>query len=535
MAAGMNVTEPASCGIGGDMFCLFYDAKTKRVHSLNGSGRAGMQTSLEQVRKDLKIPDGQPGDWPMTTVHAITVPGAAAGMVDCVEKFGSGKLSLLQILTPAIELAEQGFPVSEICAGFWKSSEQLLKASSPNGAEMLKKDPKAEGGCRAPRAGEIMKMPGLANTFRLLAEHGKKGFYEGKIADEIVQVVSDLGGRLTHEDLSSHEGKGSQDTEPISLKFSGQGVDKQGGVQLWEHPPNGQGIVALMALGMLEQLEKSGKIKTWNEHDHNSIEVLHAVIEVLHIAFADANWFVADPDIVKVPVQELISAQYLAERAKLFDPKKASKITHHGSPAHNHSDTVYFAATDAEGNGISYINSNYTGFGTSIVPKGCGFTLQNRGSNFSLEEGHANAYAPGKRPYHTIIPALLTDATDGSLHTVYGVMGGFMQPQGHVQVLLNTLVFNMSPQAALDAPRFCIGAGTPDQGEAMDLTVYLEDGIPPGTVEGLRALGHDVQQVSGFQRKLFGRGQIIRKYADDGQIIWSGGSDLRGDGAASPA
>jgi gamma-glutamyltranspeptidase / glutathione hydrolase len=243
---------------------------------------------------------------------------------------------------------------------------------------------------------------------------------------------------------------------------------------------------------------------------------------------------VADPAVTKVPTQDLISESYLAKRAKLFDPKKASDILDHGSPAHNHSDTVYFAVTDAHGNGCSFINSNYGGFGTAIVPKGCGFTLQNRGANFVLAEGHPNIYAPNKRPYHTIIPAMITNPSDNSLHTVYGVMGGFMQPQGHVQVLLNMLVFKLTPQAAVDAPRVCIGAGTPDQGKVLDRTVYLEEGISVDVVEKLKALGHEVEVLKGYQRGLFGRGQVIRAHYDEGQIVYSAGSDPRGDGAALP-
>ncbi|KAH0082223.1 gamma-glutamyltranspeptidase, partial [Aureobasidium melanogenum] len=225
------------------------------------------------------------------------------------------------------------------------------------------------------------------------------------------------------------------------------------------------------------------------------------------------------------------------ERAKLFDPKKAGDIPDHGSPAHNHSDTVYFAATDSEGNGISFINSNYAGFGTAIIPKGCGFTLQNRACNFMLQPAnHPNVYAPNKRPYHTIIPALITNKADQSLHSVYGVMGGFMQPQGHVQVLLNMLVFKMTPQAALDAPRICIGAGMPDSGDVFDKTVYLEDGISEETAEKLRAMGHNVEIVKGHGRGLFGRGQVIRWHVDhvEDRGVWSAGSDPRADGHAVP-
>ena len=414
---------------------------------------------------------------------------------------------------------------------------------------MLKNDSKAKDGVRAPCPGELFSNPTLANTFRLLAKDGKKGFYEGRVAEALVKVVQDLGGHLTTEDLKYHAETGTEPTNPISLSFNGQnigavqskGLDGQSiqsapehGVEVWEHPPNGQGIVALMALGILEELEKTDKIRTFLEKDHNCADYLHAVIEALRIAFADAAWFVTDPNVVKIPTEELISRPYLAKRAKIFNPKKASTGLAHGSPAHNLSDTVYFATTDKYGNGCSFINSNYGGFGTCIIPEGCGFTLQNRGANFSLNEGHPNVFAPRKRPYHTIIPAMITNLNDGSLHSVYGVMGGFMQPQGHVQVLLNMLAFKYNPQAALDAPRICIGAGMPDAGDLLD-TVYLEDGIGEDVAEELTARGHNVELVSGYKRGLFGRGQVIRCHMEDGRHVYSSGSDPRGDGAAFPA
>ncbi|KAB8208353.1 nucleophile aminohydrolase [Aspergillus parasiticus] len=544
VAAALNITEPSSTGIGGDMFCLFYDVKTKKVHSLNGSGRYPANATLEKIRSDLNVGPNDAGTIPMKSVHAVTTPGAAAGWVDTIEKFGSGKLSLEQILLPAIELGENGFPVSELSSFFWREGEDLLRQASPNAHEMLKPDQKAKDGVRSPLPGEILKNPTLAQTFRSLAANGKKGFYEGRVAEELVKVVQDLGGYLTLDDLKFHAEIGTQETEAISLKFTGQniaekqtagtdGEDNQG-VEIWEHPPNGQGIVALMALGILEELEKMGKIPKFTEAQHNSAEYLHAVIESLRIAFADASWWVTDPDVEKVPTSELISPAYLAERAKLFNPDKATDILDHGSPAHNHCDTVYFAVTDKEGNGISFINSNYAGFGSGIIPKGCGFTLQNRGANFSLVPGHPNALAPRKRPYHTIIPAMITNVSDGSLHSVYGVMGGFMQPQGHVQVLLNMLAFNYHPQAALDSPRICIAAGSPELGKPVDRSVYVEEGISDEAVEGLKRLGHQVKVLKGWERGMFGRGQIIRCHYDDGQLVYSAGSDQRGDGMAIP-
>ncbi|KAL1959166.1 hypothetical protein VTO42DRAFT_2671 [Malbranchea cinnamomea] len=540
VAATLNLTEPFSTGIGGDMFCLFYDAKTKKVHALNGSGRTSANITLEKIRNALKIPKGEKGTIPMTSVHAITVPGAAAGWVDTVERFGSGRLSLEQILSPAIELAEEGFPVSELTSTYWQSAEQRIREASPHFREILKEDPQAKDGVRAPRAGEIFKNPALAQTFRTLAKEGKDGFYKGRIGQAIVKIAQDLRGFLTLDDLKHHVDMGSQDVDAISLKIDptkivGSGKRNNEEVEVWEHPPNGQGIVALMALGILKELERSGKIPRFTPEQHNSVPYLHAVIESLRIAFADASWWVTDPDVEKVPSKGLISEEYLAERAKLFNPDKAADVLDHGSPAHNHCDTVYFAVTDQEGNGISFINSTYGSFGTAIIPEGCGFTLQNRGANFSLVEGHPNVLAPRKRPYHTIIPAMITNPTDNSLHTVFGVMGGFMQPQGHVQVLLNMLAFEYSPQAALDAPRFCIGTGHPGSDREKTQIIYLEEGIDESVAEGLRKLGHKVEILRGFARDMLGRGQIIRCHYDDGRLVYSAGSDQRGDGCAYPA
>ncbi|KAL8383014.1 hypothetical protein RB595_006669 [Gaeumannomyces hyphopodioides] len=558
VAAGMNMTEPCSTGIGGDMFCLYYDAASGKVSALNGSGRAGAKCTLEAVRESLGLPEGgRSGGIPASSPHAVTVPGAAAGWADTVERFGSGKLTLAQILAPAIELGEKGFPVSEITANSWGESEGRLRKASPNFAEMLKADPSAPDGVRAPRPGDIIKLPNLARTFRTLGEEGKKGFYTGRIAEEVVKVLRDQGGLLELDDLKHHLDVGSEPVEPISIKLTAQGAAAaavpatngkgEPGLEVWEHPPNGQGIVALMALGIIQELERAGRIPTFKPSDHNSAAYLHVVIEALRIAFADASWFVADPSAVKVPSTGLVSSAYLAERAKLFDPARASTGQHHGdpgkhdfpSPALRSSDTVYFAVSDARGNAISFINSNYSGFGTSIIPKGCGFTLQNRGSNFSLNPDHPNVLAGRKRPYHTIIPGLVTNSADGSLHSVFGVMGGFMQPQGHVQTLLGQVVGGLNPQQALDAPRVCVGAGMPDEdtGKLSDDVVYVEEGMPQDTVDGLKKLGHNVVLAKELGSAQFGRGQIIRYTLDpvDKTGLWSAGSDPRGDGAAYPA
>ncbi|KAH7325709.1 gamma-glutamyltranspeptidase [Stachybotrys elegans] len=537
VAAGLNMTEPCSTGIGGDMFILFWDAATKQVKAMNGSGRSGAKCTLDAVRKDLNIPDDKTPPMPFKCIHTVTVPGAPAGWVDTVERFGSGKVTMSQILEPAIQLGEKGFPVSEITSHAWQGSEDLIRGASPNFAEMLKKDPAAKDGVRAPKPGEVMKNPTLAQTFRTLAAEGKKGFYTGRIAEELVQVVRDLGGFLELDDLKHHMEAGSEPVEPISLKFQGQGLGEDG-VELWEHPPNGQGIVALIALGILQQMEKQGTIPKFGPQDLHSTAYLHAIIEALRLGFTDAAWYVTDPHFSPVP-QGILSDEYLAERAKLFSPTQAAQHLEHGkpvSPALQSSDTVYFTVTDSQGNAASFINSNYAGFGTAIIPKGCGFTLQNRGGNFSLDPKHPNKLEPRKRPYHTIIPAMATNLRDGSLHSTFGVMGGFMQPQGHVQVLLGQVVGGLNPQQALDSPRICLGAGMPDDNNEVAWTVNVEDGVPEETVEGLRKLGHTVKVLKGFDRSMFGRGQIIRYHEDavDKTLVWSAGSDMRGDGAAYP-
>ncbi|TFY63445.1 hypothetical protein EVJ58_g3262 [Rhodofomes roseus] len=510
VSAALNVSEPSCCGIGGDAFCLFYDAQKKTVQAMNGSGRAPAKLSIEYMRER-----GVTGrSIPVTDLNSVTVPGAAAAWVDTVEKFGSGTVTMAEVLDPAIRLAEEGVPVSEIHAFAWKRSEDLIKNASPNADEMLLNG-------KAPLPGQIVQLPNLAKTFRALAEQGKDGFYKGRVAEAIVELIQSKGGVMELEDLAKHE---TSFVEPISYNFHNE-------VTLYECPPNGQGITALMALGILEQMEAQGKIKSLLEMEHNSAEYLHALVESLRLAFADSQHYVTDPDVLTIPVKEMLGKEYLATRARLFDSEKCNHNVVHGNPMFS-SDTVYFSVTDRWGNACSYIQSNY-----AAVPKGCGFTLQNRGSNFYLTPGHPNALQGGKRPYHTIIPAMALRGDE--LFLCYGVMGGFMQPQGHVQVLLNMLR-GFTAQASLDAPRFCISAGSPDSlagGQAGDVNseVYFEDGIATEVVDKLRAMGHDARTVTGAGRGMFGRGQVIQKIVDpSGKTVWGAGSDMRADGHASP-
>ncbi|PIL31654.1 hypothetical protein GSI_06356 [Ganoderma sinense ZZ0214-1] len=370
-----------------------------------------------------------------------------------------------------------------------------------------------------------MKLTNLAKTFREVATHGKDGFYKGRVAQAIVDLIRSKGGVMELEDLAKHQ---TDFVEPIKYTFNGE-------VTVYECPPNGQGLTALLALGILDNAVDQGKVRSLLDMEHNSAEYLHVLVEAMRLAFADSQYYITDPSFAKIPVDELLSKEYLASRAKLIDPSRSNPEV--GNPQHS-SDTVYFTVADQWGNACSFIQSNYAGFGTAAVPAACGFTLQNRGSNFNLTPGHPNVLEGGKRPYHTIIPAMAL--RNGELFLSYGVMGGFMQPQGHVQVLLN-LLRGFTVQAALDAPRFCISAGSPEtesnqSGRSGDINseVYFEEGIPDTTVETLRGMGHDARVATGIKRSMFGRGQIIQKLNDkSGKRVWAAGSDPRADGHAA--
>jgi gamma-glutamyltranspeptidase / glutathione hydrolase len=488
--AALNVTEPSSTGIGGDMFALYFVAETGQVAALNGSGRAPAALSLERLKED-----GPSKVLPPFHAHTITVPGACAGWCDLIERHGS--LPMHEILAPAIRLAEEGFPVSPITAHSWALGVERQLRSAQNGRELT-----IDG--RAPRAGEIFRNPNLAHTFQVVADGGRKAFYQGELAEAIVKVIREAGGCMSLDDLASHT---STWESPISTNYRG--------LHVYECPPNGQGITALLALNILEGFDIHALPIL-------STERLHLMIEALRLAFADSRWYVADPQFSHVPVQELLSEKYALERRRMINRTKAEIDPARGTPVVS-TGTVYLSVIDRFGNACSFINSNYWGFGTGIVPRGFGFTLQNRGHNFSLDPDHPNVIAPGKRPYHTIIPAMVT-RQDGSLYASYGVMGGFMQPQGHVQVLSALADHNLDPQAALDLPRFCIDV------EEAGGRVALEDGIPGKVMEGLKKMGHSVYPVSGYERSLFGRGQVILRDPETGVLC--AGSDPRADGCA---
>jgi gamma-glutamyltranspeptidase / glutathione hydrolase len=490
-AAALNVTEPCNTGLGGDAFCLFYHAATRQVFALNGSGRAPQALSLQRLQRE-GLGDGLPRYHPYT----VTVPGACAAWCDLIERFGS--LAMTRILAPAIELAQEGFPVAPITAAHWSGAVQGQLDQAVNGLEMT-----IDG--RGPNAGEIFHNPGLAQTLTLIALEGKDAFYKGSIAAAIVDVLREAGGCMALDDLAEHASTWEQ---PISTTYRG--------LRFWECPPNGQGIAALLALNILEGFDLHAQ-------DPLSTRRMHLLIESMRLAFADARQFVADPAFNPAPLAELLSKEYAAARRALIRLNRANPDVRQGVPLAS-SDTVYFSVVDAQGNACSFINSNYMGFGTGIVPHGCGFTLQNRGHNFSLVPGHPNQIEPRKRPYHTIIPALITRESDSSLFASYGVMGGFMQPQGHLQVAIALADDEADPQTALDRPRFCI---EPDETGSV---VSLEEGIPQPTLAALAGMGHQVRLVSGHARSLFGRGQVIFRDPANG-VLW-GGSDPRSDGCA---
>lgn len=494
-AAALNVTEPTSTGIGGDCFALYYDAGTRQVSALNGSGRMGAALTLERLEGE-GFATGPGAELPPYHAYCVTVPGACAGWCDLVARHG--RLPMANVLAPAIRLAEEGFPVAPITAYHWQNGAERQLSRAPGGLELT-----IDG--RAPRPGEIFRNPGLARTFKAVAEGGADAFYRGPIAAAIARAVQQAGGCLSEEDLAAHH---STWEEPISTVYRG--------IRVWECPPNGQGLTALLALNILEGFDLAALPPLSDRR-------LHLMIEATRLAFADTRWYVTDPTFSSIPLAELLSKEYAATRRVLIDPEQANLRFEH-SDLRTSAGTVYLSVVDGEGNACSFINSNYMGFGTGIVPTGWGFSLQNRGHNFSLDPQHPNALQPGKRPYHTIIPAMATREAGNSLFASFGVMGGFMQPQGHLQVVVGLVDDLLDPQAALDRPRFCLPNGHPAD------EVALEAGIPQQTIERLAARGHPVRQVSGNARALFGRGQIIYRDPDSG-VLWAG-SDPRADGCA---
>jgi gamma-glutamyltranspeptidase / glutathione hydrolase len=488
-AAVLNVVEPASTGIGGDCFALYWDARTRQISALNGSGRAPRALSIDLIRQQGI--DGP--ELPARNVHAVTVPGAARGWEDLLKRHG--RMTLADVLRDAIHYADAGYGLGPVFGAAWSSpAVESLLINSPNTEDYLP-------GGRAPRTGQHVKLPGLAATLRAVAEGGADAFYEGPTADAIVATLAALGGVMTRDDLKTHR---STWGDSISAMYHG--------VTVHEHPPNGQGLAALIALRIAEGLGLADL--PWE-----SPERIHLMVEAMRLAFADVRHYVADPAVSPVPVDGLLSDAYVRERRALINTERAMQPPEFGRPPGS-SDTVYLCAVDGEGNACSFINSLYMGFGSGIVAKGTGVFLQNRGANFSLLSDHPNALQGGKRPYHTIIPGMAVK--DGELWAAFGVMGGFMQPQGHFQVISGMVDDDLNPQEALNRPRWCLQDGTAHS------TLALEEGLPVKTMARLAELGHTVQPVSGRARGLFGSGDIIRRDPDSGMLF--GGADPRKDG-----
>lgn len=480
-AAVLNVVEPMSTGIGGDMFALIWIAREQKLYALNGSGRAPAALTIQECRKR-----GATHEMPLTGWLPVTVPGTVDGWAQALERFGTMKFA--EALQPAIHYAESGFPVSEIIQAHWANAQPKLDMNPGAARAYLHRD-------EPPRVGQIHKQPDLAKTLRALAQGGRDVFYRGEIADAIAKFAYATGGLLTKQDLANHA---STWDEPIATTYHD--------VTLYECPPNGQGVVALEALNLLEGFGL-------RELEHNSVEYLHLIIESLKLAFADAFAHVADPRVVPVPTAQMLDKTYAARRRALIDPAHAMELPHSGIQG---SDTIYLAVVDGERNCVSFINSLYDSFGSGIVIPDTGICLQNRGANFSLDPQAPNALAPNKRPYHTLIPALAFK--NNAPWLAFGVMGGFMQPQGHVQVLLNVNDFNLDPQRALDAPRVRIYG---------DGTVALEGAFDNDTRLGLQARGHKLLQAETDE---FGGGQMILLDPETGAL--AAGSDPRKDGCA---
>lgn len=485
-AAVLNVVEPASTGIGGDCFALYYDSKTGRITALNGSGRAPAALTPDLLNGHVQMPTHSP--------HSVTVPGAVRGWEDLLRQHG--RMTFKEVLSDAIYYARDGFPVGPVFGNSWRRMESFLGAR-PNTEHYLPNG-------KAPTTGQIVTLPDMAKTLNQIAEGGADAFYHGDAAWAIVQTLNALGGVMALDDLKNHC---STWETPISTNYRG--------IQVYEIPPNGQGLAALQALNIAEGLDLAGMV-------FDSPERLHLMIEAMRLAFADARYWIADNVTNPAPLDFLLSKEYAAERRAMIAADRAMQPPSFGAPPNN-SGTVYLTTADGEGNACSFINSLYMGFGSGIVAQGGGFFLQNRGAGFSLDPSHPNVLAPNKRPYHTIIPGMATK--DGSLWASFGVMGGFMQPQGHFQVMSAMVDDDLNPQEALDRPRFCLLDGTAGS------MIALEEGIPVATMARLAELGHPIRPISGSGRGIFGSGDIIRRDPQSGVLF--GGCDPRKDGTVA--
>jgi gamma-glutamyltranspeptidase/glutathione hydrolase len=491
--AALGLMEPPSCGIGGDLFAIVWEAKTQKLYGLNASGRSPYSLTLDYFKTQGHQTIPLRGPLP------VSVPGCVDGWFELHQRFG--KLPLNTILAPTIQYAREGFPVSEVIAYEWQGCVSTLQ-NYPNFMEYFTFNG------TAPRKGEIFKNPLLANTLEKIAEGGRDFFYKGEIAETIDRYMKKVGGFLSYQDFFDHK---SEWVEPVFTNYRGYDV--------WELPPNGQGIAVLQMLNILEgyDLQSLG---------FGSPEYLHLFIEAKKLAFEDRAKFYADPDFNRIPVKELISKKYGDSRRQIINLNRASKSLEAGNPFEM-GDTIYLTVADQERNMVSLIQSNFLGMGSGMAPDDLGFVLQNRGALFTLEEGRFNTYESHKRPFHTIIPAFLTQ--NGRPLMSFGVMGGDMQPQGHVQILVNIIDFGMNLQEAGDAPRVRHGGSSQPTGEKMNDggTVYLESGFPDETINRLKKLGHQIKETSGG----FGGYQAI--WFEEKNNVFIGASESRKDGQAA--
>jgi gamma-glutamyltranspeptidase/glutathione hydrolase len=487
--ATMGVLEPMMNGMGGDLFAIVYDAKTQKLFGLNASGWAPARLSAEFL-KSKGIPE-----MPHRGIHSVTAPGAVDGWSKLLSRFGTKKFS--DVLSPAIHYAREGFPVPELDAAYWADSEDDLRADGNAAATFL-----ING--HAPRLGEIFRNGNLAHSLELVAQGGSEAFYRGEIARRIVEYSEKMGGTMSAGDLAEFS---SEWVEPISTTYHGWTV--------YEIPPNGQGIAALLMINVMETFPLA-------QFGHNSADALHAMIEAKKLAYADMHRYVADQKFSRVPVEGMLSKGYAAQRAKLIDMKKANCDVSAGEPAFpTAGDTTYLAVVDRDGNMISLIQSNFAGFGSGLVADGTGFALQNRGALFSLDPASPNVLAGRKRPLHTIIPGFMTR---GREQVAFGIMGGFNQAQAHAQFVSNVVDFGMNIQAALEAPRFT-------KGTFAGCDLQIEDRTPADARKALESRGHQVEVLRGFSDAM-GGGQATRRDFSSG--VNYGASDPRKDGAAIP-
>lgn len=500
--AALGVMEPTGNGIGGDLFAIIWSAEDQRLYGLNASGRSPLGLSYEQLTIELDKRGVE--SIPPYGVLPISVPGAVDGWFQMHQKLGN--LPMKEILRPAIQYAEEGFPVSELIAFYWDIGARI-HSNRPGG---FRDEMTIDG--RGPETGEIMKRPTLAKTLGILANEGRNAFYEGEIADKIDRFMRENGGYLRKKDFEEHR---STWVDPVSVNYRGYDVH--------ELPPNGQGIAALQMLQILEEYDLASM-------GYGNEQALHLMLEAKKLAFEDRAKFYADPAFADVPVQELISDGYATERRKEIGEDAAASTVKPGMGIPEEGDTIYLTTADSEGNMVSLIQSNYRGMGSGIVVPGLGFVFQDRGELFSMDPDHANVYEPGKRPFHTIIPAFVMK--DGKPFMSFGVMGGGMQPQGHVQILTNIIDFGMNLQEAGDAARWR-HTGSTEPTESADAfledggTVHLESGYPWSTVRGLMLKGHDVAYDAGG----YGGYQAIMYDAEKG--VYFGASESRKDGHAA--